>query len=58
MNVTRSHTVGGDPLGSSPTVDIEDQLRDLRIDGYDVSFVRRVALLPAEIVERSEDAGA
>jgi hypothetical protein len=31
---------------------VEDELRDLRIDGYDVVFVQRVALLPAELDER------
>ena len=37
---------------------VEDELRDLRIDGYDVVFVNRVALLPAELDERSTPAGA
>ena len=40
-------------LGRTLAMSVEDELRDLRIDGYDVVFVQRVALLPAELVERS-----
>lgn len=36
---------------------VEDELRNLRIDGYDVVFVRRVALLPAELDERPSATG-
>lgn len=52
MYVTRSHSTDPEPLATAPSVDIEDQLSNLRIDGYDVAFVRRVALLPTEIAER------
>lgn len=30
---------------------IDDDLRDLRIDGYQIVFANRVALLPADLVD-------
>ena len=50
MRITRSPEVGADRAAS---MTVEDELGNLRIDGYDVVFVRRVGLLPAEIDERA-----
>lgn len=62
MRITPTTTAAVAPLAdgatrvvaaSSTALSVEDELRDLRIDGYDVVFVQRVALLPAEIDERA-----
>jgi hypothetical protein len=43
--------------GRSQSLSVEDELRDLRIDGYDVVFVQQVALLPAELIEPNRAIG-